>query len=357
MESGNASAEQTTRQHEAQRAIYLRTLAIPAFVLGCWLGLHLKIQFAAPRSRVIPGFATAHLVVSGFLILGLMALPAFAACTVAGISLLSVIAIQTATLTWFHWMSHRNSILMMLSSFTAIGLLLFSEPSTRTEFLDWFTAPAPTAPSILLLAAGIVGLLAYVARLSRFHEAMSEYGMVFSFDMAWDLASRSANRRRQQMEANAISKSVVNAWLLDRQFEFAMRHLPKHWLARGVGLLQISHGLATFWAIPMLVLMSGGIMYFSGSNSETKTVVPVVPLFITAMVPMMSMSILNGQWLQHWRWFSSELLRPQTRRRYVSSSLATIAVDGAIAIAVPVLLVTAFVLRGWTVGEFSAQQT
>jgi hypothetical protein len=107
----------------------------------------------------------------------------------------------------------------------------------------------------------------------------------------------------------------------------------------------------------MMVLFSGGIFWVIGPFQGTKSIIPIVPMFFTAMVPMMSMSVVNGQWLQHWRWFSSELLRPQTRRRYVSSVLAAIAVDGAIAIAMPVVLVTAFVLRGWTVGEFSAQQT
>ena len=55
---------------------------------------------------------------------------------------------------------------------------------------------------------------------------MSEYGMVFSFDMILDWASRSSNRQRQRIEANAISKSVFNAWIVDTQFDFAIRHLP-----------------------------------------------------------------------------------------------------------------------------------
>jgi hypothetical protein len=246
---------------------------------------------------------------------------------------------------------------MLFAGFAAVGLVAFANPSTQTMLLNLFVPASITIPSMLLLLAGISGLCAYAARLTRFHEAMSEYGMVFSFDMAWDWTSRSANRRRQQMEANAISKSVVNAWLLDHQFDFAMRYLPKSWLPRAVGLLQISHGLAAFWGIPMMVLFSGGLIWISGPLQGQKSGVPLVPMFVTAMIPMMSMSMLNGQWLQHWRWFSSELLRPQTRGRYVSSILAAIAVDGAIAIAVPIVFVTLLVLQGWAVPEFSAQQT
>lgn len=349
--------EQTKAAFKNVRINHLSSLLFPGLILGVWLGVHLKVQFAAPRARMTPGFAQAHLTVPGCLFLIAAALPALGACNTAGIALPSVFAIQTAGFAWCLWLAHRNSALMLFSGFGAVGLIAFANPSTHTLLLDSFVPVSPNLPSMLLLFAGLAGLCAYAVRLTRFHEAMSEYGMVFSFDMAWDLASRSANRRRQQMEANAISKSVVNAWLLDQQFDFAMRHLPNSWLPRAVVLLQISHGLAAFWGIPMVVLMSGGIVWFSGALQATNSIVPFVPMYMTAMVPMMSMSMLNGQWLQHWRWFSSELLRPLSRRRYVSSILTTMAVDGAIAIIVPVALVTVFVLRGWTVGEFSVQQT
>ncbi len=352
--------QQTKAVFEKFRANHLLSLLFPGLVLGVWLGVHLKVQFAAPRARLTPGFAMAHLTIPGCLFLTAAALPAFGACSTAGIALPSVFGIQTTVFAWFLWMTHRNSVLMLFAGFGVTGLIVFANSSTQTMLMDSFVPVSPTLPSMLLLCAGIVGLCAYAARLTRFHEAMPEYGMVFSFDMAWDLASRSANRRRQQMEANAISKSVVNAWLLDHQFDFAMRHLPKSWLPRAVGLLQISDGLAALWGIPMMVLMCGGIMYFSGVLQGPKSgtpFVPMIPMFMTAMVPMMSMSMLNGQWLQHWRWFSSELLRPLSRRRYVSSILGAIAFDGTVAIAVPVALVTVFVLQGWIIDEFSGLQT
>ena len=339
------------------RAKHLSSLLLPGVILGVWLGVQLKLQFAAPRSRLVPGFAKAHLGLPTCLLIAIMSPSAMCAHAKGDIALLSAFAIQIAAFSWYLWMAHRNSLLMLMLAFACAGLVAFSDESTQTILLDTFVPEVPSLPSMLLLASGAFGLLAYGIRLTSFHEAMSEYGMCFSFDMAWDWTSRSANRRRQQMEANAISKSVVNAWLLDHQFQFAMRHLPKSWLSRAVWLLQISHGLAAFWGIPMLAMMSGGILWFSGDTSESNPVVPIVPMFLTAMVPMMSMSMLNGQWLQHWRWFSSELLRPLERRRYVSSILSAIAVDGAIAVLVPLLLLTAFVLRGWTVPEFSSFQT
>jgi hypothetical protein len=247
--SGLVEYEERKKAHfERERVHYLSSLLFPALILGSWLGVQLKLQFAAPRSRMVPGFAKAHLALPGCLFLAVAALPALIAYNNLGIALLSTFAIQTAAFTWCLWLAHHNSVLMLFAGFAAVGLAFFANPSTHTILLNSFVPGSLTIPSMLLFVAGIAGLFAYAMRLARFNEAMAEYGMVFSFDMAWDLASRSANRRRQQMEANAISKSVVNAWLLDRQFEFAMRHLPKSWLPRGVGLLQISHGLATFWA-------------------------------------------------------------------------------------------------------------
>ena len=325
--------------------------------MAMWLGVHIKLQFAAPRSRMVPGFARAHLVLPACLIVVAAIPSALHASVVGGIAFLSALAIQVAAYAWFLWAAHRNSGLMVFSLLGLAGLIFLANPSTQSMLLDLFVPTSSTLPSMVLLAAGVAGLIAYALRLTNFHESMSEYGMVFSFDMAWDLASRSANRRRQQMEANAISESVVNAWLLDHQFDLAMKYLPKSWLPRSVALLQISHGMALFWSAPMMVLMIGCMVLFCGGFPLQKAFVPIVPLFLTVMIPMMSMAMLNGVWLQHWRWFSSELLRPLTRRHYVSSILSTMAVDASVTIIVPVILITLIVLQGWTFAEFSVLQT
>jgi hypothetical protein len=283
--SSRVEDEEWKKAHfERDRVNYLSSLLFPSLILGVWLGVHLKQQFSAPPSRMVPSFAKAYLALPGCLFLIVATPSALNAYNNRGIALLSAFAIQMAAFEWCLWLAHRNSVLMLFAGFAAVGLVFLANPSTHTILLNSFVPASLTIPAMLLLVAGITGLCGCAARLTRFNEAMSEYGMVFSFDMAWDLAARSANRRRQQMEANAISKSVVNAWLLDRQFEFAMRHLPKSWLPRGVGLLQISHGLAAFWGIPMIVLMSGGMVWFSGDLQESKSVVKFVPMFMTAMV-------------------------------------------------------------------------
>ncbi|MFT5324519.1 MAG: hypothetical protein ACI8P0_002381 [Planctomycetaceae bacterium] len=351
------SDSQTTSQFERLRGQHLWSLLGGSFVMATWLGVHLKVQFAAPRSRMVPGFARAHLVLPACLILAVATLPAIHASSTGGIAFWSVIGIQMAAYAWGLWTAHRNSGLMVFSLLGLAGLIFLANPSTQTMLLDLFVPVSPTLPSMVLLAAGVAGLIAYALRLTNFHESMPEYGMVFSFDMAWDLASRSANRRWQQMEANAISKSVVNAWLLDHQFDLAMKCLPKSWLPRSVALLQISHGMALFWSAPMMVLMVGSMVLFCGGFPLSKTFVAIVPLFLTVMIPMMSMAMLNGVWLQHWRWFSSELLRPLTRRHYVTSILSTMAVDASVTIVVPVILITLIVLQGWTFPEFSVLQT
>jgi hypothetical protein len=343
-----------TSQFERHRIEYLLSLLPGSMVMAMWLGVHLKLQFAAPRSRMVPGFARAHLVLPACLIFVAAIPSALHASVAGGIAVLSVVAILVATYAWTLWAAHRNSAIMMFCLMGSAGLILLAKPSTQTLLMDWFVPATFTLPSMLLLTVGVAGLCAYVLRLMNFHEAMSEYGMVFSLDMAWDLASRSANRRRQQMEANVISKSVVNAWLLDHQFDLAIRYLPKSWLPRAVVLLQLSHGMAFLWSAPMMGLMIGSMVLFSGGFPLQKT---VVPIFVTVMAPMMSMAMLNGVWLQHWRWFSSELLRPLTRRRYVSSILSTMALDASVVIIVPLILVTVIAIQGWGLAEFSAQQT
>lgn len=364
-----------TRQVENQEEIRVLTKQkwrrgvdrLPIFLLPCLflsliLGMQLKIQFAAPRSQMMPGFARAHLIVAGGLLASAAGLLTLAAWSVSEASVISLLAIELACFAWSLWMAQVNSIIMFFSTFIGVGcFFLGADPTTQAQVALLLLSPSVSTPSVALLLAALTGLTALAVRLIRFREEMPEYGLVFSFDMIWDLASRSSNRRRQQIEANAISKSVFNAWIVDTQFDFAIKHLPKPWLPRAMLLLQMSHGFTVFLMIPILVgvfwavasLLSG----LGGVRHHASAVIPVAPIFLTSIIPMMCLSAINGQWLQHWRWFSGELLRPATRQQYVTSLLSTMALDGLVALGVPLFLVMVLAIRGFALPTLTSAET
>lgn len=348
-------------QRWKHRSSYLFPLVLPPVILGSFLGMFIKLQFAAPRARMTPGFAKAHLLAAVVFIVATTTLPTLLVMTNAELSLVSVLAVMLFFLAWFTWMSYRNSMLMLFT-LAGAGLWGFFVASADVQalLLDSFFADSINGPSLVLLAASGLALAALGLRVSRLHEEMPEYGLVFSFDMVWDLATRSANRRRQQLEANAISKSVVNAWLLDRQFNFVMGILPKSPLLRGVLMLELSHGLAAFLSIPILlaaVWLFGATFSSVKSSSSSHVLTSIAPVMMSAMLPMMALAIVNGQWLQHWRWFSGELVRPVTRSCYVRSIMTAISVDGLVALAVPLVMLIGAVSQGWSVQGLSGSQS
>ncbi|NQV23353.1 MAG: hypothetical protein HQ518_03205 [Rhodopirellula sp.] len=326
----NARSRGPETSHLQDKYDYLFALLIPVMCVGPWLGMHLKQQFAAPRSRLVPGFAKAHLAMAACLMALLISLNLVSVWMSGVVALASILAIQIAACAWMLWMAHLNSTLMILMSLGLFfGVRHLEDSATQALFFDWFLARSITIPSFLLLTAGVAGLWAYACRLARCHEAMPEYGTAISMDAAWDFTSRSANRSRQQMEATVISKSVVNAWLLDRQFEFVMRYLPKHWLTRGVILLQVSHGLPILrltLVVLLIVLVIGGVSVVRPDGSNNFISFAVTGM--TASLPCIFIALVHALWKRHWQWYSAELLRPLSRQRYVASVLTAIAADG-----------------------------
>ncbi|MDA1166212.1 MAG: hypothetical protein O3B13_24210 [Planctomycetota bacterium] len=126
-------------------------------------------------------------------------------------------------------------------------------------------------------------------------------------------------------------------------------------------LLQLSHGFAIFWMLPILVGMFWVCVRFLSSVGDGRThgagAVSVALIFLTSLVPMMTLSAVNGQWLQHWRWFSNELLRPATRQQYVKSLLSTMALDGLVALGISIMLLLVLTIRGFALSTLTGAET
>ncbi len=333
---------------------YLVAVLIPTMILGPWLGLHLKQQFADPRSRLLPGFAKAHLATAACLIVILTSLPLLGILRHGWEALATALAIQLAACAWCLWMIQLNSgTMMFLPIAVYFGATYGASPATQTVLAEMILPPSLTVSSIMLLGAGVVGLTGYAMRLATLHEGMREYGIVVTQEMVWNVSSRSNNRVWQQMQGRAVSKSAFLWWAFDRQFAFPMRRLPKHWLIRSVVLLQISRNFASYWIIPLTpaVFFAGAVSpsFVSGNTSAASIVIP----FLISVMVIVSLMTVIMQWFQHWRWYSTELLRPLPRNRFIAAIFTAFAVDGAVTLALLLLFLAGAVSQGWTIPGFS----
>lgn len=118
-------------------------------------------------------------------------------------------------------------------------------------------------------------------------------------------------------------------------------------------LFQISRNFAWLWIIPLTPAVFGAGAVFpsfvSGNTSATST---AIPFFISVMVIVSVMGIIV-QWFQHWRWYSTELLRPLPRNRFVATIFTAFAVDGAVILALLLLFLAGAVSQGWTIPRLS----
>jgi hypothetical protein len=247
----------------------------------------------------------------------------------------------------------NSGTMMFLPIAVYFGATYGASPATQTVLAEMILPPSLTVSSIMLLGAGVIGLTGYAMRLATLHEGMCEYGIVVTHDIFWSVSSRSSNRVWQQMQGRAVSKSVFHSWSSDRQIAFAMRHLSKHWLIRTVVLLQISRNFAGIRIIPLTpAVFVAGAVFPSFVSGNTSTASIVIPFFISVMMIVSVMGIIV-QWFQHWRWYSTELLRPLPRNRFVAAIFTAFVVDGAVILALLLLFLVGAVSQGWTIPRLS----
>ncbi|MDA0285299.1 MAG: hypothetical protein O3B86_18270, partial [Planctomycetota bacterium] len=142
------------KQRHAQGVSRILIFLLPCFFLSLILGMHLKLQFAAPRSQMMPGFARAHLTVAGGLLGSAAALLTLAAWTVSDSSPIGLLAIELACFAWFLWMAQLNLVLMFFLTMIGFGWLFFGAgPATHDQVTLLFLSPTVSVASIILLLA------------------------------------------------------------------------------------------------------------------------------------------------------------------------------------------------------------
>ncbi|MCX7427941.1 MAG: hypothetical protein NTW96_20225 [Planctomycetia bacterium] len=293
--------------------------------LGIVMGAMLKLQFANPRARLLPGFAAAHLVVGGVIIGVAVAIKAALVSTWAGagaqLALLSLTLVAIVAAVWIgYWMSVAGSYLLIVLIFAAVfapqyGAGLIQVLSDRPIV------------SVGIMCVGLAALAALGARLRTLHEEMSEYSR--QVPMRWDLASRAGNRDRRRWEAQVIARSPTQGWLRDAEFRLVLRDGAPMSTLRRLLLRQLAGGFSSLHVMPVLFTTMLFVVWFQSWSQES---VDAGKVLVLSFFPMqMALGIVGGWWLRCWPYFAHESLRPLGRRDFVSDVAISRACDTAAA--------------------------
>lgn len=179
---------------------------------------------------MVPNFATAHLLVAACLIAAVSGLMACSLSFHSGDSLFAIFAVELGSFAVFGWLAHRYSAVIVLSFCWVSSWARNGTFETPARVYDFLIPESAGASSVVMMLISLAGLSALALRLIRFREEMSGYNIAATYDRIGNSAARSSSRSQQQLEARAVSKSVVFAWIFDKQFHMALKYLPKSWL-------------------------------------------------------------------------------------------------------------------------------
>jgi len=298
----------------------------PAFMLGMLLAVHLKTVFASPRTRMLPGFRTPHLVMAGSLVVLILLPPAMILWLRSGLSPVGPLSLSLLVAVMFAWQSWHMTQTLTLPTLVVWFSLMFG---AQTEFIGgilgrWFLTSATTLPAVVLLIGTVAWLAVLAIRIATVHEEVPAYGMAMPADGFRTLTARSSARETEKMAARMIERSRFTAWSIDRWFEFSMKYLPAAGTLKRVLLYRIVHGYGLFIAVPIFCLLVTGLSSFLPSSAMGEGIAFFFPAFF---IPQFILGGVGATWLQHGRWHASELLRPQSRSEFVRGIFQAVSLD------------------------------
>ena len=306
--------------------LLLESMCMPilgSVALGTIMGRMLKLQFANPRARVLPGFKEAHLVVAGAIVGAAIAIQAVLVPPGGGaVEPLALLSLTLSAIVAAAWIAYLMS---SIGPFLIIVLLLpaFSYPQYTTGLIQ-----ALNDSPIVCLGIACVGLAAMAAlgvRLWMLSEEMPEYsGQVPVF---WDFTSRAGNRSWRRFEARAVARS--HPWLGDLLCRLVLRGNRAMGPLRRLLFRQLAGGFSSLSVmIGVLVVML--IVLWLQSWSQQEIVEPGEVFFYLPFFPvLLVMSNVGGIWLRRWPYLAGESLWPLGRRDFVRDLARSMACDMA----------------------------
>lgn len=309
----NAKAEQ----------LLFNFIGLPTMFGAIGIVLHAKWQFVHPRSRLMPCFHRAHLVV----IVALMAVVFVAMPTIAAVAtqtpILGILACIFLAAALMTWAIHSARFELNLASMAVLFSMMFDSVNgiwfdRGEEFLVFRLAA---------LAAGTSGLVAWLMRLVRMTEEGDDYNI--PVQSQFGQSSRMEKSEARRFMVRMVSRSRITSWLTDwwhdkiarlkimdeadrkRLFRYGLAAVP----APAMALFLVGMLLAIVW---MQVVMTaklgsrgrGGFDPWMMAAIQTSIFSLVVPAMVLQKVAMRLPRL------------SQELMFPLTRKSLVDGLFA-----------------------------------
>lgn len=243
-----------------------------------------------------------------------------------GLSPVGTMPLSLLIIVMFAWQSWHMSQTLTIPTLVVWFSLMFG---AQTDFIGgmlgrWFLTSATTLPAVLVLVGSVVWLTVLAIRIVSVHEEVPAYGMAMPADGFRALTARSSSREAEKMAGRMIERSHVTAWMLDRWFEFTMKWLPTGGRLRRVILYRVVHGYGLVIAVPIVCLAITLLSDFIPTTGPGGGFAFFFPAFF---IPQFILGGVGAMWLQHGRWHSAELLRPQSRSEFVRGIFHAVSID------------------------------
>lgn len=294
----------------------LALVGFPALFGMMSLVMHVKAQFAHPRARLVPGFASPHLIVLGGLLLGLAVVWPLLLAWAGRFDPLGLMALSLAIAAPYAWGAHTNRLVWMLVAI-AVFFTLMADWGIRWWIVD---AASHRPLSCLIVLCGAALLAAWMWRLSQLREEMGDYQVTTSWGASRKTGAEAPEQRRlvaSQMARSTLLSRIGDAWLARLDGYHGHRRMRLARLLR-YGFGSIPAELHAFFILLMLAAMAVLLTHFSHDSGKPGLGGLLLPVQFAILMPGMSV----GQLLARRRpRLAGELLLPLSRREWVDGLL------------------------------------
>ncbi len=228
----------TSEQRLASLSTALSHFSVPIVCLGVAIAHALKLPFANPRARVLPGFATPHLIAAGAVIVAAVAGSTWAivwTCGAPGTAVAAFVLIEMAATVCFAYLE------LAAGGYGVLFAILVMAPGQIMDPVFEYVAAVILAenPAMIVigLCVGLASLAALGARLSMLREEMRDYSSrpLISIRTAGRLSERQGGGR-------TMARWGLFSRLGDAEFRLVFRHLPAWAPLRRLLLRQLNDG-------------------------------------------------------------------------------------------------------------------
>ena len=277
-------------------------LILSVWLFGMMLSLHVKKQFSAPRARLLPGFARAHLAAAGLWLSILIAVPFAGVAGLPGFPVMGTVAFFTALAALCVWIGIVQAVGLNIAA--TLGFILLMNRPLWVQGLIADTPPVVAAAALVLSAAA----LAAAARwLTRLHEEVPAYHREWGMRTGADLHAGRARAADAATHNPRLSRYAT--WLMRPRWLPPRRATLREPFLREVRrLMAVDMPRRASWVSALMFVVLFSVLTRVGEQPRPETFLP--------LLVVLPVTQLSSMWHARASGFGQELMRPVERSRF-----------------------------------------